>query len=42
MEKCVLVREGVRRQAGRNNQGVCDIARYAILRDGYFSERGAV
>lgn len=41
MEKCWLVREGVHRQAGRNSQGICDIARYAILRDDYFSERGA-
>lgn len=32
MRKCGMSYEGTSRQADRNNQGVCDAARYAILR----------
>ena len=32
MEKAGLKKEGVRRAGGRNNQGICDIACYALLR----------
>lgn len=32
MKKCGMKYEGTTRQSGRNNQGVCDTAHYAILR----------
>ena len=32
MRKCGMRYEGTSRQADRNNQGICDCARYAILR----------
>jgi ribosomal protein S18 acetylase RimI-like enzyme len=32
MEKAGLRKEGVRRRGGKNNQGICDEVRYAILR----------
>jgi RimJ/RimL family protein N-acetyltransferase len=32
MEKAGMKPEGVRRAAGRNNQGICDVACYALLR----------
>ena len=32
MEKAGMKREGVRRRGGKNNQGICDVACYAILR----------
>lgn len=32
MKKCGMTYEGTARQADRNNQGICDAARYAILR----------
>lgn len=32
MGKCGMQYEGTMRQAARNNQGICDISRYAILR----------
>ena len=32
MAKAGMIREGVRRGAGRNNQGVCDVCCYALLR----------
>lgn len=35
MAKCAMTFEGIERQAGRNNQGICDTARYAILRQDY-------
>ena len=35
MKKCGLLYEGTARQAGRNMQGVCDLCRYAILREDY-------
>lgn len=35
MEKCGLRREGILRQADRNNQGICDAVWYGILREEY-------
>lgn len=35
MEKCGLLYEGTLRQAGRNNQGVCDLVIRGILREEY-------
>ena len=35
MAKCGLQLEGIHRQAGHNNQGVCDSAIYAILAEDY-------
>ncbi len=35
MAKCGMTFEGISPKSGRNNQGVCDIARYAILREEY-------
>lgn len=32
MEKAGLRKEGIRRGGGRNNQGICDVACYALLR----------
>ncbi len=32
MGKCGMVFEGIHRSAGRNNQGICDLAVYAILK----------
>lgn len=32
MKKCGMLFEGVLRSAGRNNQGICDLAQYAVLR----------
>ena len=32
MEKAGMKREGVRRGGGKNNQGICDVAGYALLR----------
>ena len=36
MKKCGLLYEGTSRQAGKNMQGICDISRYAILKEDYF------
>ncbi len=36
MKKCGLQYEGTLRQAGKNNQGICDVATYAILKQDYF------
>ena len=33
MAKCGMTFEGIQRQAGVNNQGICDISWYGILRD---------
>lgn len=33
MEKCGMKFEGIHRKGARNNQGLCDVARYAILRE---------
>lgn len=35
MEKCGLRHEGILRQADRNNQGICDMSVYGILRRDY-------
>jgi len=40
MKKCGLQYEGTMRQAGRNMQGICDVARYAILREDYLRSQG--
>lgn len=32
MRKCGLKLEGIKRQGGRNNNGICDLACYAILK----------
>ncbi|MCR5689037.1 MAG: GNAT family N-acetyltransferase [Clostridiales bacterium] len=40
MKKCGMKFEGIRRQAGRNNQGVCDEAWHSILRREYFEKKG--
>ena len=32
MEKAGMKREGIRRGGGKNNQGICDVAGYALLR----------
>ena len=32
MRKCGMKYEGTSRSAGRNNQGICDVAKYAILK----------
>ena len=39
MKKCGLRYEGTSRQAGKNNQGICDLARYAILKEDYFKNK---
>lgn len=39
MKNCGLRHEGIQRQAGRNNQGICDISVYAILRGDYTAEQ---
>lgn len=38
MRKCGMVYEGTQRQADRNNQGICDVSWYAILRREYHAE----
>lgn len=35
MKKCGLQYEGTSRQSGRNMQGICDLSRYAILKEDY-------
>ena len=39
MEKAGMLREGVLRGAGKNNQGICDVAQYAILRSDWLSQK---
>lgn len=39
MEKAGMRREGIFRQAGRNNTGICDVAFYAVLRDDWQKRR---
>lgn len=39
MQKCGLHYEGTLRQAAKNNQGICDAARYAILAEDYLKEK---
>ena len=36
MKKCGMKFEGVMRAADRNNQGICDVGQYAILRKDFF------
>lgn len=38
MKKCGLRHEGIHRQADRNNQGICDMSVYGILRGDYETE----
>ena len=33
MEKCGLMREGMKRQGDRNNTGICDVVFYGLLRE---------
>jgi len=33
MEKCGLIKEGVKRQGDRNNTGICDVVIYGLVRD---------
>lgn len=33
MEKCGMTFEGINRQADRNNQGICDVCMWAVLRE---------
>ena len=35
MRKCGMIYEGTNRQSGWNNQGLCDEARYAVLKEDY-------
>lgn len=39
MQKCGMKFEGLFRQAGRNNQGICDEVQYALLRSEYQKPR---
>lgn len=39
MVKCAMRFEGVSRASGRNNQGICDIAQYAVLRSDWKRDR---
>lgn len=40
MKKCGLRHEGIHRQADRNNQGICDMSVYGILREDYDETEG--
>lgn len=33
MEKCGLIKEGMKRQGDRNNSGICDVVFYGLVRD---------
>ena len=33
MKKCGMIFEGIKRSADLNNQGICDVAEYAIIRE---------
>lgn len=33
MEKCGLVKEGIKRQGDKNNSGICDVVFYGVVRD---------
>lgn len=41
MNKCGMVYEGIARQAGRNNEGICDICSYGILAEDWFKSEHA-
>ena len=38
MQNCGLQYEGTQRQAGWNQQGICDVCNYAILKEDYFKQ----
>ena len=38
MMKCKMKYEGTNRQADKNNQGICDVIKYAILSEDYFKD----
>lgn len=42
MHKCGMKPEGTRRQAGFNNQGICDEAWHSILLQEYFEKKGSL
>jgi ribosomal-protein-alanine N-acetyltransferase len=33
MEKCGLIKEGIKRQGDKNNSGICDVVFYGVVRD---------
>jgi ribosomal-protein-alanine N-acetyltransferase len=35
MQKCGLIKEGVKRQGDRNNTGICDVVLYGLVREDY-------
>jgi len=37
MKKCGMKHEGTSRASDRNNQGICDIIQYAILREDWIN-----
>lgn len=39
MRKCGMTYEGTLRRADRNNQGICDVAIYGILREEYHADK---
>ena len=39
MKKCGMIFEGTKKQADWNNQGICDVAEYAILAEDYFGQQ---
>jgi len=39
MQKCGMKYEGTMRQGAKNNQGLCDVALYAIIGDDYFAHK---
>lgn len=39
MEKAGLIKEGLLRKAGYNNQGICDVYVYSILKEDYFKNK---
>lgn len=39
MQKCGLVREGMKRQGDRNNNGICDVVFYGLLREEWKGNR---
>lgn len=41
MKKCGMAYEGIARQAGRNNQGICDICSYGVLAEDWFKSEHA-
>ena len=39
MQKCGMKKEGTRRQAGFNNQGICDEVWYSVLLQEYLEKK---